>query len=61
MFKKEYLEHQRLISLTLVPRKVVEHIMLESISTIIKDKKVTGKSKCGLTKGKSCLINVIAH
>lgn len=47
----------RPVSLVSVPRKVMEKMLLESIS---KHMKVIGISQHGFTKGKSCLSNLIA-
>lgn len=47
-----------LVSLTLIAGKVLEHIMLETVSQHIKDK-VIGSSQCGFMKGKSCLTNLV--
>lgn len=52
--------NNRPVSLTSVPRKVVEQIILENISKPIKDKKVTGSSWHEFAKTKSCSANIIA-
>lgn len=44
-------EH-RLANLTFIPRKVMEQIVLETISKHIRDKKMTGNSQDGFTKGR---------
>lgn len=50
----------RLLSLTSVLGKLVEPIFLKVISSHMKDKKVTGNSQYGFTKGRLCLTNLIA-
>lgn len=55
---KEYLGNCRPISLTLVPGKVMENIVLGTVSKHMKNK-VTVGSHHGFMKGKSCLINLI--
>lgn len=58
--KKEDFGSYRLISFTLVIGKVMETILLESISKDMKDKKMIRSSQHRFTKGKSCLTNLIA-
>jgi len=47
----------RLVSFTL--GKSQKQVLLEAISGHIEEKKVTGKTQHGFTKGKSCLTNLI--
>lgn len=49
-----------MLSLSLIPGKVVEQVTMESISKHVKDTKVIRSSQYGFTKGKSCLTNMIA-
>lgn len=55
--KKEDAGNYRQVSRSLMTRKVMKQIALETVSKHMKDKKVTGRSKYGVTKMKSCLMN----
>lgn len=50
----------RLVSLILIPGKVIEEITVSTISKHMKNKKVVRSSQYGFSKGKSCLANQIA-
>jgi len=50
----------RLVSLTSIPGKVMKQLILEVINKQVEEKKVIRSSQHGLTKGKSCLTNLIA-
>ena len=52
--------NDRTISLTSIPGKVMEQLILGAVSRHIKDKRVIRDSQHGFTKRKSCLINLIA-
>lgn len=58
IFKKEP-GNYRPVSLTSVPGKVMEHLILDTSSRHIKDKKIIISNQHGFTEGKSCLINLI--
>lgn len=57
--KKEDQGNYRPISLTSIPGKVVEKLILNVISKHMEEKNVTGSSQHGLTKGNSCLVAFI--
>ncbi|GAB0202606.1 mitochondrial enolase superfamily member 1 [Grus japonensis] len=58
--KKEDLGNYRPVSLTSIPGKVMEQLILDVISKDVEEKKVIGSGQHGFTRGKSCLTNLIA-
>jgi len=58
--KKEDPGNYRPVSLTSIPGKVTEHLILDTIIKHVEKKKVIRSSQHGFTKGKSCLTSLIA-
>jgi len=58
--KKEDPGNYRSVSLTSIPGKVMERLILEVIIKQVEETKVIRSSQHGFTKGKSCLTNLIA-
>uniref|UniRef100_A0A8B9CF24 Reverse transcriptase domain-containing protein n=1 Tax=Anser brachyrhynchus TaxID=132585 RepID=A0A8B9CF24_9AVES len=58
--KKEDPGNYRPVSLTSVPGKVLEQLVLDAISKQLEEKNVMRSSQHGITKGKSCSTNLVA-
>ncbi|GAB0179825.1 mitochondrial enolase superfamily member 1 [Grus japonensis] len=57
--KKEDLGDYRPVSLTSIPGKMMEELIVDVVNKHVEEKKVIGSDQHGFTKGKSCLTNLI--
>ena len=57
---KEDPGNYRPVSLTCIPGRVMEQLVLDTLSKQLEDKKVIRSSQHRFTKGKSCLTNLVA-
>ncbi|KAJ7404584.1 hypothetical protein BTVI_71919 [Pitangus sulphuratus] len=58
--KKEDPGNYQPVNISSVPGEVMEHLILKNISVHMDDRKVISSSEHGYTKGKSCLVDLIA-